>query len=76
MYIECHPFVTQNNKESKLKKHVEPFSKNQMRRSTRGKFLRLIRRRESKRKSKKGQKHVDVESTTSKVKFQVKLLYF
>ncbi|XP_023311186.1 protein inturned [Anoplophora glabripennis] len=70
LYIECHPFVTQNNKESKLKKHVEPFSKNQMRRSTRGKFLRLIRRKESKRKSKKGHKHVDLESTTSKVKFQ------
>ncbi|KAJ8970257.1 hypothetical protein NQ317_018119 [Molorchus minor] len=67
LYIECHPFVTQN-KESKLKKNVEPFSKSQMRRSTRGKFLRLIRRREKVKKAKKPA--IICDSNTSKVKFQ------
>nr|XP_023014516.1 protein inturned isoform X2 [Leptinotarsa decemlineata] len=71
LYIECHPFVVQNNKESKSKTPPEPLARSQLRRSTRGKFLRLLRRRESKRRSKKNQKLVDVnELNTSKVKFQ------
>lgn len=71
LYIECHHFVVQNNKE-KGQEPIKPFSKNQLRRSTRGKFLRLIRRRESKRRLKKNPKPTDVnEITTSKVKFQV-----
>ncbi|XP_023014515.2 inturned planar cell polarity protein [Leptinotarsa decemlineata] len=71
LYIECHPFVVQNNRESKSKTPPEPLARSQLRRSTRGKFLRLLRRRESKRRSKKNQKLVDVnELNTSKVKFQ------
>lgn len=70
-YIECHPFVTQNKDSSKSKENPEPFSKSQLRRSTRGKFLRLIRRRESKRRSKKAFKTQDTsDNNTSKVKFQ------
>lgn len=75
LYIECHPFVIQNNKE-KVQEPIEPFSKTQLRRSTRGKFLRLIRRRESKRRIKKNQKPTDLsEITTSKVKFQVSSIF-
>ncbi|KAJ8939447.1 hypothetical protein NQ318_023073 [Aromia moschata] len=63
LYIECHPFVKQN-KESKLKKHIEPFSKNQMRRSTRDE-------EKVNEEVKKGQKPTVVNDTnTSKVKFQ------
>ncbi|CAH0559223.1 unnamed protein product [Brassicogethes aeneus] len=71
LYIECHPFVTQNKDNQKPKETVAPFSKNQLRQSTRGKFLRLIRRRESKRHSKKFPKTPDAnDNNTSKVKFQ------
>ncbi|KAG5874050.1 hypothetical protein JTB14_034626 [Gonioctena quinquepunctata] len=71
LYIECHPFVVQNNRESKSKTPPKPLTRNQLRRSTRGKFLRLLRRRESKRRSKKNHKLMDItEFNTSKVKFQ------
>ncbi|CAH1108747.1 unnamed protein product [Psylliodes chrysocephalus] len=71
LYIECHPFVVQN-KDTKNKTALpEPLTRNNLRRSTRGKFLKLLRRRDSKRKSKKNQKSVDInETNTSKVKFQ------
>ncbi|XP_060525407.1 protein inturned isoform X2 [Cylas formicarius] len=72
LYVDCHPFVTQN-KDHNPKEPPQPFSKTQLRKSTRGKFLRLIRRRESKRRSRKGPKPLDdvVEnSNTLKVKFQ------
>ncbi|CAH1961039.1 unnamed protein product [Acanthoscelides obtectus] len=71
LYIECHPFVVQHNKDNKPSSHREFFTKSHLRHSTRGKFLRLIRKRESKRK-KKNQKPLEVAdtSTTSKVKFQ------
>nr|CAI5822169.1 unnamed protein product [Callosobruchus analis] len=72
LYIECHPFVVQHNKDNKPSSHSEFFTKSHLRHSTRGKFLRLIRKRESKRK-KKNQKPVEVAdtTTTSKVKFQM-----
>ncbi|CAH1183286.1 unnamed protein product [Phaedon cochleariae] len=71
LYIECHPFVVQNNKEVKVKPSEEPLTRNKVRHSTRGKFLKLLRRRESKRRSKKNVKSTDVnETNTSKVKFQ------
>ncbi|XP_066263056.1 protein inturned [Euwallacea similis] len=71
VYIDCHPFVTQNQYQTKANKEPEPFSKSQLRRSTRGKFLRLLRKRESKR-YKKNQKPMEegVEVNTQKVKFQ------
>lgn len=72
LYIECHPFVVQN-KDTRINKTValEPLSRTNLRRSTRGKFLRLLRRRDSKRKSKKNIKCIDLaDSNTSKVKFQ------
>ncbi|XP_050305773.1 protein inturned [Anthonomus grandis grandis] len=71
LYIDCHPFVTHNRFQSKTSEEPEPFSKTQLRRSTRGKFLRLLRRRESKR-IKKNQKPIEegVEINTQKVKFQ------
>ncbi|CAG9826275.1 unnamed protein product [Diabrotica balteata] len=72
LYIECHPFVVQN-KDSKINKVAtsEPLTRTNLRRSTRGKFLKLLRRRDSKRKSNKNHKSVDIsETNTSKVKFQ------
>ncbi|CAG9860502.1 unnamed protein product [Phyllotreta striolata] len=71
LYIECHPFVVQN-KDTKMKNTVsEPLARTNLRRSTRGKFLKLLRRRDSRRKSKKNQKSIDLSDTnTSKVKFQ------
>lgn len=71
LYIDCHPFVTQNQYQNKTAQEPEPFSKTQLRRSTRGKFLRLLRKRESKR-YKKNQKPVEEgqEFNTQKVKFQ------
>lgn len=63
--------MVQNNKDVKTQEINEPFRKDQLRRSTRGKFLRLIRKRESKRR-KKQQKSVETNETASKVKFQVK----
>lgn len=72
LYIDCHPFVTHSKEHNKQNEQPDNFSKTQLRRSTRGKFLRLLRRRESKRYSKKGHKPVDEgnELNTQKVKFQ------
>ncbi|KAF7272761.1 hypothetical protein GWI33_014470 [Rhynchophorus ferrugineus] len=72
LYIDCHPFVTHNKDHIKTNNKTEPFSKTQLRRSTRGKFLRLIRRRESGRRSKKGVRASDEgnDFNTQKVKFQ------
>lgn len=67
--------MVQNNKDVKSQEINEPFRKDQLRRSTRGKFLRLIRKRESKRR-KKQQKSVEPNETASKVKFQVKIVLF
>lgn len=81
LFIDCYPMVTQTNNEQEPKTN---FTKTQLRRSTRSKFLRLIRRRESKRKSKrfsKSQDNVDAIGT-SKVTFQeqqegeIKEVYF
>lgn len=58
LYIDCHPFVTHNQYQNKANEEPEAFSKTQLRRSTRGKFLRLLRRRESKR-FKKSQKPIE-----------------
>ncbi|XP_045482988.1 protein inturned [Harmonia axyridis] len=70
LYIECHPFVTQNIKEDSSTQ-TNTFVRNKSRRSTRGKFLKLLRRRESKRYSKRNAKVQEPESHTSnKVKFQ------
>lgn len=71
LFVDCHPFVTQNNVDNtKHKEPLQPFSKDQLRRSTRGKFLRLIRRRESQRHSRRYQKSQDaLDSSTTKVKF-------
>ncbi|XP_019754086.1 protein inturned isoform X1 [Dendroctonus ponderosae] len=71
LYIDCHPFVTNNRFKSKVEEEPDPFAKSQLRRSTRGKFLRLLRRRESKR-VKKSQKPLEdgLEINTQKVKFQ------
>ncbi|EEZ98662.1 protein inturned [Tribolium castaneum] len=69
LFIDCHPFVTQNIDTTKPKTPLQPFSKDQLRRSTRGKFLRLIRRRESQRHSRRYPKTPDLDSTTNKVKF-------
>lgn len=63
LYIDCIPHVTQNPTETPPK-FPSSFVKNVTRQSTRSKFLRLIRRRESKRRS----KHWQIDS---KVKFQV-----
>ncbi|KAK9878921.1 hypothetical protein WA026_003744 [Henosepilachna vigintioctopunctata] len=70
LYIECHPFVTQTIRDDKKDKE-KIFSRNQSRRSTRGKFLQLLRRKEVKRYSKRNIKILDSEShNTNKVKFQ------
>ncbi|XP_044761022.1 protein inturned isoform X2 [Coccinella septempunctata] len=70
LYIECHPFVTQNIKDDSANQN-NTFVRNKSRRSTRGKFLRLLRRRESKRYSKRNTRVQEQESHTSnKVKFQ------
>ncbi|KAL3279394.1 hypothetical protein HHI36_016904 [Cryptolaemus montrouzieri] len=70
LYIECHPFVTHNIKDDKNEKE-KCFSRKQTRRSTRGKFLRLLRRRDSKRYSKQNIKMSESElHNTNKVKFQ------
>lgn len=70
LYVECHPFVTQNIKDETNTPN-NAFVRNKSRRSTRGKFLRLLRRRESKRYSKRNPKIQEQESHTSnKVKFQ------
>lgn len=69
LYIDCHPHVTQNTSETPVK-FATAFVKSPVRQSTRSKFLRLIRRRESKRRSKHwsaGQ----IDNITNKVKFQV-----
>lgn len=63
--------MVQNVKDIKSPESIEPFRKDQLRRSTRGKFLRLIRKRESKRRSKKQLKSVEANETAVKVKFQV-----
>lgn len=63
--------MVQNNKDIKIHEPTELFRKDQLRRSTRGKFLRLIRKRESKRR-KKQPKSLEPNETASKVKFQVK----
>ncbi|XP_030767926.1 protein inturned [Sitophilus oryzae] len=72
LYIDCHPFVTHNKDHIKLDSKSEPFSKTQLRKSTRGKFLRLIRRKESSRRSKKALRPTEEgsEINTQKVKFQ------
>lgn len=68
-YIDCHPFVVQNNVENKEKSQT--FCKDPLRRSTRGKFLKLLRRRDSQRQSRRHQKTQDaLDSTTNKVKFR------
>lgn len=71
LYIDCLPFVTQTNSDQQVKKTVE-LSKSQLRQSTRSKFLRLIRRRESKRRSKRFTKNHDSAdaSGANKVTFQ------
>lgn len=71
LYIDCLPHVTQNTTESSPKS-TTAFVKSPARQSTRSKFLRLIRRRESKRRSKHWQSgQIGVDNVTSKVKFQV-----
>lgn len=68
LYIDCLPHVTQNNTSEVAVKFPQPFVKSAAaRQSTRSKFLRLIRRRESKRRS----KHWQSGQIDNKVKFQV-----
>lgn len=67
IYIDCHPIVTQNITEVEAK--TSGFIKTQNRKSTRNKFLRLIRRRDSKRRSKRLHKNLE-NVETNKVTFQ------
>lgn len=71
LYIDCVPCVTSNNADATAKPMIDS-RKSQSRQSTRSKFLRLIRRRESKRRSKRNQgSHNAADlSCSNKVKFQ------
>lgn len=79
LYIECHPFLTTNTvpfPETEITKISDTLlvRNTKSRKSTRSKFLRLIRRRDSKRRSRRGNKPISGHSeqdqqSTSKVTF-------
>lgn len=71
MYIDCHPFVKQSQTADN-EKSTNPFVKNQLRQSTRNKFLKLLRRRDSKRRSKRSRSLESSQDSSSmgKVTFQ------
>ncbi|XP_022920612.1 protein inturned [Onthophagus taurus] len=68
LFIDCHPFTKQTSIEPK----EDNFVKDKLRQSTRSKFLKLLRRRDSKRRSKRyrSQDTSQDSSSASKVTFQ------
>ncbi|KRT82505.1 hypothetical protein AMK59_3984 [Oryctes borbonicus] len=71
LYVDCHPFVKQSQTIDN-EKSSNPFAKNQLRQSTRNKFLKLLRRRDSKRRSKRNRSLESSQDSNSigKVTFQ------
>ncbi|KAI4458438.1 protein inturned [Holotrichia oblita] len=71
LYIDCHPFVKQSQA-TENDKPTNAFVKSQIRQSTRSKFLKLLRRRDSKRRSKRSRSLESSQDSNSfgKVTFQ------